>query len=131
MRSVSIEYVRDEMTMSMVYSLADVFVIPSLQDNLPNTSLEALACGVPTVAFSVGGLVDVVRPGKTGALVSPGDVRGLGDAVASLLSKDDERSTMAVECRRVAVEEYALEVQARRYAALYESMKKSAQTCGT
>ena len=130
-RSVSIEYVRDEMTMSMVYSLADVFVIPSLQDNLPNTSLEALACGVPTVAFSVGGLVDVVRPGKTGALVSPGDVRGLGDAVASLLSKDDERSTMAVECRRVAVEEYALEVQARRYAALYESMKKSAQTCGT
>lgn len=130
-RSVSIEYVRDDMTMSMAYSLADVFVIPSLQDNLPNTSLEALACGVPTVAFSVGGLVDVVRPGKTGALVSPGDVQGLGDAIANFLGKDDERSTMAAECRRVAVEEYALEVQARRYAALYESIKESAQTSGT
>jgi glycosyltransferase involved in cell wall biosynthesis len=125
-RSVSIDHVRDEMTMSMVYSLADVFVIPSLQDNLPNTSLEALACGVPTVAFSVGGLVDVVRPGKTGTLVPPGDVDGLRDAIASLLSKDEERSTMAVECRRVAVEEYALEVQARRYAALYELMTRSA-----
>jgi glycosyltransferase involved in cell wall biosynthesis len=130
-RSVSIDYVRDEMTMSMVYSLADVFVIPSLQDNLPNTSLEALACGVPTVAFSVGGLVDVVRPGKTGALVSPGDVHGLGDAITSLLSTDDERSLMAAECRRVAVEEYTLEVQARRYAALYESVRKSVQIGGT
>ena len=124
-RSVSIDYVRDEMTMSMVYSLADVFVIPSLQDNLPNTSLEALACGVPTVAFSVGGLVDVVRPGKTGALVTPGDVDGLGDAIAYLLSNDEERKKMAAECRRVAVEEYALEAQARRYVALYEAMTKS------
>ena len=124
-RSVAIEHVGDEETMSMVYSLADVFVIPSLQDNLPNTSLEALACGVPAVAFSVGGLVDVVRPGKTGALVTPGDVDGLGEAIAGLLSNDEERKKMAAECRRVAVEEYALEVQARRYVALYESMTKS------
>jgi glycosyltransferase involved in cell wall biosynthesis len=50
----------------------------------------------------------------------------LRDAITSLLSKDEERSTMAVECRRVAVEEYALEVQARRYAALYELMTRSA-----
>jgi len=124
-RSVSIDYVRDEETMSMVYSLADVFVIPSLQDNLPNTSLEALACGIPTVAFCVGGLVDVVRPGKTGALVTTGDVEGLGDAIARVLSNDEERKKMAAECRRVAVEEYALEVQARRYVALYEAMTKA------
>jgi glycosyltransferase involved in cell wall biosynthesis len=124
-RSVSIDYVRDEETMSMVYSLADVFVIPSLQDNLPNTSLEALACGVPTVAFSVAGLVDVVRPGKTGALVTPGDVDGLGEAIAGLLNDDEERKKMAAACRRVALEEYALEVQARRYVALYEAMTKS------
>jgi glycosyltransferase involved in cell wall biosynthesis len=124
-RSVSIDYVRDEETMSAMYSLADVFVIPSIQDNLPNTSLEALACGVPTVAFSVGGLVDVVRPGKTGALVAPGDVEGLGDAIASLLSNDEERKKMAAECRRIAVEEYALELQARRYVALYEAITKS------
>jgi glycosyltransferase involved in cell wall biosynthesis len=121
-RSVSIDYVRDEMTMSMVYSLADVFVIPSIQDNLPNTSLEALACGVPTVAFSVGGLVDVVRPGKTGALVPPGDIDGLRDAIAGLLSNEEERTMMGAECRRVAVEGYTLEIQAKRYVKLYEEM---------
>ena len=121
-RSVSIDHVRDEMTMSMVYSLADVFVIPSLQDNLPNTSLEAAACGVPTVAFSVGGLVDVVSPGKTGALVRPGDIEGLQDAIASLLTNEEERTMMAAECRRVAVEGYTLEIQAKRYVKLYEEV---------
>jgi len=121
-RSVTIEHVRDEMTMSIVYSLADVFVIPSIQDNLPNTSLEALACGVPTVAFSVGGLVDVVRPGKTGALVRPGDIDGLRYAIASLLDNEEEMTRMATECRRIAIDEYSLGVQARSYAALYEGL---------
>lgn len=121
-RSVSIDYARDEMTMSMVYSVADVFVIPSLQDNLPNTSLEALACGVPTVAFSVGGLPDVVRPNKTGALVPSGDIDGLRDAIAGLLSNEEERKRMATECRQIAIDEYGLEVQSRRYASLYEGL---------
>jgi glycosyltransferase involved in cell wall biosynthesis len=121
-RSVLINHVRDDMTMSKVYSLADIFVIPSIQDNLPNTSLEALACGVPAVAFAVGGLVDVVRPGKSGALVSPADIAGLRDAIAGLLINDEERLRMAAECRRIAIEDYSLELQARRYAALYERL---------
>jgi glycosyltransferase involved in cell wall biosynthesis len=121
-QSVSINHVRDEMTMSMVYSLADIFVIPSIQDNLPNTLLEAMACGVPPVAFSVGGLVDVVRPGKTGVLLSLGDIDGLRDAIAGLMVNDEERLRMAAECRRIALKEYGLEVQARRYAVLYERL---------
>ena len=44
----------DEEAMSYLYSAADIFVIPSVQDNFPNTALEALACGVPTVAFGRG-----------------------------------------------------------------------------
>ena len=121
-RSVTIGHVRDDRAMSLAYSLADVFVIPSIEDNLPNTSLEALACGVPIVAFPVGGLVDVVRPGNTGALVRSGDVNGLQAAIAGLLNNEEERMTMAAECRRVAVEEYSLEIQAGRYAKLYGEM---------
>lgn len=121
-RSVTIGHVRDDHAVSLAYSLADVFVIPSIEDNLPNTSLEALACGVPIVAFSVGGLVDVVRPGKTGTLVQSGDVNGLQAAIAGLLNNREERMTMAADCRRVAVEEYSLEIQARRYSELYEEM---------
>ena len=126
-RRISINYVNDEATMSRVYSAADVFVIPSLQDNFPNTALEAMACGVPTVGFAAGGLVDIVREGKTGKLVKTGNVGAFGGAVAELLRDDSLRMRMAEESRRVAVEEYRLEIQARRYEALYENLVEASK----
>jgi glycosyltransferase involved in cell wall biosynthesis len=117
----TIGYVRDDLTLSLVYSAADVFVVPSLEDNLPNTALEALSCGLPTVAFEAGGTSDIVRDGTTGTLVPAGDVRALQSAIGSLLNDPERRARMAEESRRIAVQEYKLDVQARRYVALYES----------
>ena len=57
-------FFEDEAALSFVYSAADVFVIPSLQDNLPNTTIEALACGLPTIGSNVGGIPEVVRDGR-------------------------------------------------------------------
>src|SRR6266478_660076 len=62
----------DDRALSMVYSAADVFVLPSLADNLPNTMLEAMACGTPVVAFAAGGIPEAVRPGVTGLLAQTG-----------------------------------------------------------
>ena len=62
----------------------------------------------------------MVRPDVTGLLVPLGDVEALGAAIAELLEDDTKRENMSENCRRVAVEEYSLEVQARRYAELYE-----------
>ena len=121
-RGKTINYVRDDLTLSLVYSTADVFVVPSLEDNLPLTALEALACGIPTIAFSVGGLPDIVREGQTGILAPTGDVGALRRAISQLLQNPERRATMAQECRRVAVQEYNLDVQARRYMALYEDL---------
>ena len=58
----------DERFMSIIYSLADVFVIPSLMDNLPNTVLESLLCGTPVIGFPIGGIVDMIDDGKNGFL---------------------------------------------------------------
>lgn len=121
-RGKTIDYVRDDLTLSLVYSTADVFVVPSLEDNLPLTALEALACGIPTIAFSVGGLPDIVREGQTGILAPMGDIGALRRAIAELLQNTERRATMAQQCRYVAVREYNLEVQARRYVALYEEL---------
>ncbi len=112
----------DDRLLALVYSAADLFVIPSLQDNLPNTVMEAMSCGTPVVGLDVGGIPDMVRPGTTGSLVPPGDVKALGAAIAGLLEDDPKRREMARNCRRIAVEEYSLEVQARRYVELYERM---------
>jgi glycosyltransferase involved in cell wall biosynthesis len=111
--------VESERLLSLVYSAADVFAIPSLQDNLPNTVLESMACGTPVVGFAVGGIPDMVRPGITGLLAEPGDVAGLGAILGELLGNRKLRESMAASCRRMAKEEYALEVQARRYQELY------------
>lgn len=108
--------------LSMVYSAADLFVIPSLQDNQPSTVLESLACGTPVVGFAAGGIVEMVRPGQTGALAPVGDVAGLHAAMVELLANDEHRRRLGENCRRIALEEYAQEIQARRYAELYATI---------
>jgi len=114
--------IQRERVLAMVYSLADLFVIPSLHDNLPNTVLESTACGTPVVGFDTGGIPDMVRPGITGLLAPVGDAHALGDAIAELLQDPIMRATMSSNCRRIAVDEYSLEVQARQYLELYGKM---------
>ena len=111
--------VADDRFLSFVYSAADVFVIPSRTDNLPDTVLESMACGTPCVGFDVGGIPDMIRPGETGLLAEPFDVDELGAAAASLLTNDAERTRLSGNCRRVVEAEYPLDVQAGRYLDLY------------
>lgn len=108
--------------LSVLYSAADLFVIPSLQDNLPNSVLEAMACGTPVVGFGVGGISEMLRANVTGLLALPQDVASLRAAILQVLADPATQARMAANCRRIAVEEYALEVQARRYAGLYEGI---------
>ena len=115
-------HVAGDRLLSVIYSAADVFVIPSLQDAFPQTALEAIACGTPVIGSAVGGIPDIVRPGVTGYLVPPRDARALGAVIAELLENPARRAEMSANCRRIAGEEYSLEVQARRYAQLYEKV---------
>jgi len=117
-----IPQVQHDGILSCIYSAADVFVVPSLQDNLPNTILESLACGVPVAGFEVGGVPDAVRPGVTGLLAKAGDVSGLRNIILELLQSEEKRAEMSANCRKVALQEYSLEAQARRYANLYREL---------
>jgi glycosyltransferase involved in cell wall biosynthesis len=110
--------VPDESLLARIYSCADVFVLPSLEDNLPNTVLEAMSCGVPVAGFDVGGMPDMVENGRTGKLACPESVEGLVDAMAWILSRN-AAGIFAGECRRKSETEYALPVQAERYRRLY------------
>ncbi len=115
-------YVESDLLLSVFYSLADVFVIPSRQDNLPNTVLESMACGTPVVGFEVGGIPDMVRPGETGWLAEEGNVRSLRAAIERALSEQAKRERMSTRCREVVEDEYTLEVQATAYRHLYEQL---------
>jgi glycosyltransferase involved in cell wall biosynthesis len=121
-RSIFLGSVDDEERLSFAYSAADLFLLPSSEDNFPNTALESLACGLPVIGSNVGGIPEIVREGYTGSLVEKGDAEGFANATEELLREDGLRAQMSENCRRVAVQEYALKVQSTRYLELYKDL---------
>lgn len=114
--------VASDQRLCQIYSAADLFVLPSLEDNLPNTMLEAMSCGTPVLGFAAGGIPDAVIPGKTGELVPTGDVDALAAALLDLAFATDKRHILGQTARHHAETHYPLTLQADRYRALYEEL---------
>ena len=114
--------IESNLLLSVFYSLADLFVIPSRQDNLPNTVLESMACGTPVVGYDTGGIPDMVRPGETGWLAEQGSVRSLRDKIQSALSDEAAQKRMGMRAREVVEEEYTFEEQAKKYRKMYNKL---------
>jgi glycosyltransferase involved in cell wall biosynthesis len=112
--------------LSVAYSAADVFVIPSLQESFGQTVTESMACGTPVVGFDTGGIPDMVRPGLTGALAPIGDSVALAAAIARLLAEPAATAKLGEHCRQVALDEYSLHLQASRYLDLYRTLAPAA-----
>lgn len=115
-------HISDEGLLALAYSAADVFALPSLQDNLPNTALEALACGTPIVGFDVGGIPDLVHPGETGLLAPLANVGAFASAISTLLNDDGQRESLSRGCRELALAEFDQRTQAARYLELYQTL---------
>lgn len=122
-RAVHLGRLRTPAEVALAYNAADCLVITSLEDNLPNVVLEALACGLPVAGFATGGITDMVQDGGTGRLVSTGDCRALAQALADLRDMPaNARSRMRRGCRQTALLRYSMPVQARAYLELYRSL---------
>jgi glycosyltransferase involved in cell wall biosynthesis len=115
-------YVSNEMHQAMLYSACDLFVCPSRIDNLPNTILESMACGTPVVASNVGGIADMVRPGDTGWLYSPNNPQACAAALGEALQSKKKWQLYGEQSRRTATVEYSPDLQASRYASLYQEV---------
>jgi glycosyltransferase involved in cell wall biosynthesis len=122
-------YIDEPTRLAALYSSADLFVIPSLQENCPQTALEAMACGTPVVGFAAGGIPDYVSPYQTGLLARPGDPRDLAAKISWMIDHPEERTQMGREARTLTTREYSLETQAGRISDLYSSLIKE-QTGG-
>jgi glycosyltransferase involved in cell wall biosynthesis len=101
---------------------ADLFVLPSFTEGLPNVLLEAHAAGVPVVATAVGGTPELVVHGETGLLVHAGDDVALADSMANLLSDDDRRRAMGEAAQIRVREQFTFKVQARGYLDLFKEL---------
>jgi glycosyltransferase involved in cell wall biosynthesis len=76
----------DERKMAEIYAAADVFVMPSREDNLPNTMLESLCCGTPMITFSNGGMKDEVVTGENGVLIDIIESNKLMEAIENVIN---------------------------------------------
>jgi glycosyltransferase involved in cell wall biosynthesis len=112
----------DDVSLALAYSCADVFVAPSREENLANTVIEAMACGVPCVAFDIGGMPDIVHPGINGYLATPFATDDLARGIVSVLEAGADYTRLAAEARLTVEREFSAALQARRYAALYEDV---------
>ncbi|NET53852.1 MAG: glycosyltransferase, partial [Merismopedia sp. SIO2A8] len=115
-------YVDSDETISQLYSASDLFILPSLEDNLPNTMLEAMSCGTPVLAFNVGGIPDFVKPGETGWLVPVRDTVALAKALLTCIFDADERERLGERCRQKIASECSLETQAKKYVELFQDL---------
>lgn len=102
-----------------LYSLTDVFVNPTWEDNFPTTNIEALACGTPVITYQTGGSPEALTP-ETGFVVEQGDLAGIRDAIDSIKSKG--KSFYAESCRERAVRMFNKNERYAEYLELYEQM---------
>lgn len=119
---------KDDLSLVLAYSAANVFVAPSLQDNLPNTVLEALACGVPCVAFKIGGMPDLIDHEQTGYLAQPFDPVDLARGIRWVLDNPERQQTLAIAARQHAETNFPLTLQAQRYLALFQELCERSTT---
>jgi len=116
-------YLRNEGDLVKAYSACNCFVLPSHQDNLPNTVMEAMACGTPCIAYDVGGVSDMVENRRNGFLVTPRDVKQLAFRISQMVSFNKSThflfSTQALEKIQ---KDFSEKLQIQRMIELYEGV---------
>lgn len=113
-------HVSDDTTLALLYSAADVMVVPSEQENLPQTATEAQACGCPVVGFRTTGMSDVVQHESTGYLADPFDANDLCAGLQSVIDIDENhRTLMRFNSRRFSVENWSKESTTNKYLATF------------
>jgi glycosyltransferase involved in cell wall biosynthesis len=100
----------------------DVFVLPTLEEALGTSFLEAMAMGKPVVGTRVGGVVEVIREGVSGFLVKPNDPAHLAEATIRILREPEQAKTMGMEGRKIVEAEFTVERMCQRMHDLYRSM---------
>ena len=109
----------DDISLALLYSAADVMVVPSHMDNLPNTIMEALSCGTPCVGFNIGGIPDMIKHGINGFLANPYDEEDLAESILSVLENDERQKFMSKKAREYVIKNFNEKIIAKKYIELY------------
>ena len=114
-------YIRDAEKMIDLYNAVDLFVIPSMEDNLPNTIMEAMACGTPCVGFDVGGIPEMIDHRQNGYVAEYKNADDLANGIRWILEEADPE-ILSTNARKKVEQSYSEEIVAKQHMALYHSL---------
>jgi len=112
----------DDVRLALLYAAADVFVLPSIQENLPYTVMEAMACGTPCVAFDQGGVPDLIDHEQNGFLAHPYEPDDLARGIGWVLEEAVRRGNLSNHARLKVEQKFSAEMIAERHMELYREI---------
>jgi glycosyltransferase involved in cell wall biosynthesis len=121
--------INDDARLAMCYAAADAFLIPSLEDNLPYTVMESLACGTPVVAFTTGGIPDMVEHLHSGYLAEYRSAKSFTDGMEWVINYADKPS-LQQQARQSVMEKFSEPVIAQKHVQLYNQLINKPQSGG-
>jgi len=115
-------HLNDDVSLSLLYSSADVMVVPSLQESFGQTALEAMSCGTPVVAFNATGLKDIIEHKVCGYLALSYDPIDLARGIEWVLHDKNKHDTLIQNARYLVLEKFKLSKIASKYSSLYHNL---------
>ncbi len=111
----------DDLSLRVIYSAADVMLVPSIQEAFGQTASEAHACATPVAAFKIGGLIDIVSHQETGFLADPYDPKSLAYGINWILDDEERIKKLSLQSRLKAKKYWDSEIIAKKYVDAYQS----------
>ncbi len=118
----TLDYISDERRMAALYQAVDVYVTPSLQDNLPNTIVEAMCCGVPCVGFNVGGIPEMIGHQTDGYVAQYRHADDLAEGIRFVLHDEERYAELSRQAARKAATTYGEGNVAMKYIQIYNEI---------
>lgn len=120
----SMDYVNNEKDLVDIYNAVDLYVTPSLEDNLPNTIMEAMACGVPCVGFQVGGIPEMIDHLHNGYVARYKSAQDFANGICWALT-ESEYPSLSEEAHRKVLTHYSEHIVAKKYIDIYNKVTGS------
>ena len=117
--TTTFEYVSDDRTLRDLYNAATLLMMPTVQDNLPNTIVESMACGLPCIGFNVGGLPQMIENNVSGYLARHKDAQDFAHCIEKALD-DEKLKSLSTAARQKAMQIFSEEAVAKQYLEIYE-----------
>lgn len=122
MKATYMGWLNDDISLAILYSAADVMIVPSLQEAFGKTAMESLACGTPVVSFDSTGLKDIVEHQKNGYRAECFSSEDLAQGIRWVLEDEERWQALSHRSREKVEQEFTLKVQAKAYLKLYEKV---------